>query len=112
MFAAAGILLLPSLGIAAGKEHNLNIAKGKELAYDMVKGNCLACHAIEDGELPGNFGPPLIQMKARYPKKQALYDKIRDATKSNPKSIMPPFGKHGILTKDELNLVVDYIYSL
>lgn len=112
MFAAAGILLLPSLGIAAGKNHDLNIAKGKEIAYDMAKGNCLACHAIQEGELPGNFGPPLIQMKARYPKKKALYDKIWDATKTNPKSIMPPFGRHGILTRNEVDLVVEYIYSL
>ncbi len=28
------------------------------------KGNCLACHMIEDGELPGTIAPPLLAMTA------------------------------------------------
>ena len=37
-----------------------DIAEGKKLAFDRKKGNCLACHMIDDGELAGNSGPPLI----------------------------------------------------
>ena len=44
-----------------------NIAEGK-VTFDRKKGNCLACHMIEDGELAGNNGPPLVAMKARFPK--------------------------------------------
>ncbi len=88
---------------------------GKDIAYNRSKGNCLACHAmptLPDAEQPGNSGPPLIAMSARYPDKKALRDKIYDATVTNPGTFMPPMGKHGILTEEELNKVVDFIYGL
>ena len=88
------------------------IKKGKKLAFERKKGNCLACHLIEDGELAGNAGPPLLAMEARFPNKKDLFNKIWDATKSNPHTFMPPFGKHGILTKEEINLIVEYLYTL
>lgn len=88
------------------------LEQGKAIAFDTRKGNCLACHQIEGGDLPGNIGPPLVAMKIRYPDKEKLRTQIFDATQSNPNSIMPPFGKHGILTKDELDKVVEFIYSL
>lgn len=88
------------------------IAEGKELAFDRSKGNCLACHMIVDGNLPGNIAPPLIAMKGRYPNKAELRKQIWDATVKNPESSMPPFGKHNILTQQELDKVVEYIWSL
>ncbi len=88
------------------------LAEGKEIAFDRKKGNCLACHVIEDGELPGYLGPPLMMMKMRYPDREALKEQIADATIKNPKTSMPPFGKNRILTEDELEKVVDYIHSL
>jgi sulfur-oxidizing protein SoxX len=33
-------------------------------------------------------------------------------TKSDPNSFMPPFGKHGALTKTEINKIMDYLYTL
>ena len=110
MIAAVSILMLPSPGKASTLEDK--IMKGKQISSDNMKGNCLACHAIQGAEMPGNLGPPLLQMKLRYPKRKVLHDQIWDATKKNPQSIMPPFGKHGILTDEEVNLVVDYMYSL
>ena len=86
--------------------------EGKKIAFNRKKGNCLACHAIKGGSLPGNIGPPLVNMKDRYPNKDKLKQQIYDATKNNPNSIMPPFGKHKILTASELDKVVDYIHSL
>lgn len=88
------------------------IAKGKELAFDRKKGNCLACHMIDDGDLAGNVGPPLLAMKSRYPERSELRDQIWDATVANPRTTMPPFGKHGILTDEEIDLITDYIYTL
>ncbi len=76
------------------------------------KGNCLACHAIEDGELPGTIGPPLVYMQQRYPDKAQLRAQIWDPTVRNPDTLMPPFGKHEILSEDEIDLVVEYIHSL
>lgn len=88
------------------------VAAGKSLAMERGKGNCLACHRIEDGELPGTIGPPLVAMKLRYPERAALKQQICDATIRNPDSRMPPFCRHGILTEDEVELIVDYLYTL
>jgi len=88
------------------------VADGKAIAFDRSKGNCLACHEIAGGESPGNIGPALIDMKQRYPNKQLLHERIWDETKFNPYTVMPPFGKHQILSEDEINQVVDFIYTL
>ena len=88
------------------------IQEGKKLAFDRKKGNCLACHMIDDGELAGNSGPPMIAMKARFPDKEVLFNQIWDPTKNNPNTFMPPFGKHGALTKDEINKIIEYLYTL
>ncbi len=88
------------------------LAKGKEIAFDRNKGNCLACHMMDDGELPGNSAPPLLMMKARFPDRDVLRMQIWDALTRNPISVMPPYGRHRILTEEEIDLVVDYVYSL
>ncbi|MCP4187220.1 MAG: sulfur oxidation c-type cytochrome SoxX [Gammaproteobacteria bacterium] len=88
------------------------IAEGKRIAFNRKLGNCLTCHMIVGGELPGNIGPPLIAMKARFPDKSALRAQIFDATVKNPQTSMPPFGKHGILTDKEVDLVTEYIHTL
>lgn len=101
--------LSPQLAIAADTQV---IEQGKQIAFDRKKGNCLACHMIEGGELPGNVGPPLVAMKARFPDKAKLREQIWDSTKNNPNSMMPPFGRHAILTEAEIDKVVEFIYSL
>jgi sulfur-oxidizing protein SoxX len=88
------------------------IAAGKELAFNRKKGNCLACHAIEGGSLPGNIGPPLIAMEARFPNVSDLRAQIWDATVSNPNTIMPPFGRHNMLSDAEIDKIVTFIHSL
>ena len=86
--------------------------EGKKIAFDRRKGNCMSCHVIEGASLPGNIGPPLIAMKARFPDRAVLRTQIWDATQKNPQSMMPPFGEHGILSKDEIEKVTDYVHSL
>ena len=86
--------------------------EGKEIAFDRRKGNCLACHMIDDGLSPGNIGPPLVAMKARFPDRDRLYNQIYNSMKFNPGTRMPPFGEHRILTEEEINKVVDYLYTL
>ena len=88
------------------------IEDGKKVAFDRKKGNCLACHMIPGGSLPGNIGPPLVAMKARFPDKAVLRAQIWDATAKNPNTIMPPFGKHQILTEKEVDLITEFIHSL
>ena len=88
------------------------IEKGKALSFDRKLGNCLACHAMDDGALAGNIGPPLVSMKLRYPDKAKLREQIWDATKRNPNSIMPPFGRHNMLSEEQIDAITEYVYTL
>ena len=114
MLFTALLLMLSNAVVTAKEEMSLDqrIAAGKAIAENRRKGNCLACHMMGDGQLPGNVGPPMIAMKARFPDRDVLAKQIWDATAKNPYSVMPPFGSHGILTHKEIQLVVDYLYSL
>ncbi len=94
------------------------ILKGWCAAINRRTGNCLACHMINVSPWPegfppaGNIAPPLVAMKARYPDKQKLRDQIWDATKNNPITSMPPFGKHKILTEEEIDNIVELLNSI
>jgi sulfur-oxidizing protein SoxX len=96
---------------AAASQDNL-IAAGRDLSFDRKKGNCLACHVMGDGQLPGNIGPPLIAMKSRYPDIAKLRAQIYDARVNNPHTIMLPFGSHGILTDEEIDKITEYTHTL
>ena len=91
---------------------NAQYSYGKSLTYDRKKGNCIACHFIQGGDLPGNIGPPLIAMKARYSDKAKLREQIYDARTNNIDTIMPPFGSHKILSDEEIDAITEYIYTL
>ena len=108
---AGGLMLLPATGVAA-EEGASAAEQGQKIAFDRKKGNCLACHQIEGGSLPGNIGPPLIAMKARFPDKAKLRAQIWDSTKTNPNSMMPPFGRQRVLSESEIDKVVEFIYTL
>lgn len=103
-------LLMACANVAEVYEQRLSA--GKQIAFDRNKGNCLACHAIDDGESPGNIGPPLTGLSPRFHDKRQLHDQIFDATRFNPETSMPPFGKNGILTPEEIDEIVDYLWSL
>ena len=88
---------------------------GARLAQDVTKGNCLACHAMPSDAravTSANIGPPLIEMRSRFPDREKLRRQIWDAGLANPDTVMPPFGKHFILTTDEIDLIVEYLYTL
>ena len=88
------------------------IGKGRAIAFDRNAGNCLSCHVIEGGELPGEIGPALMQMGLRFPDRAVLRSQIWDAATRNTNTMMPPYGRHSILTEEEVDLVVDFIHSL
>lgn len=88
------------------------VPEGKTLAFDRTLGNCLACHQMAGGELAGTIGPPLIAMKARYPDAKALRAQIADATVRNPRSVMPPFGRHRILTDEQIDKITAFVHTL
>ncbi|MCM0612118.1 sulfur oxidation c-type cytochrome SoxX [Marinobacter sediminum] len=88
------------------------IDRGKELAFSRKDGNCLACHKMDDGKLTGTIGPALADMETRFPDREMLFQRIWDETKFNPVTVMPPFGRHTILSKEEINRIIDYLYTL
>jgi sulfur-oxidizing protein SoxX len=109
-FLAVGLaaILLPAAtpGVA-----QTPVMPGQTLAFDRNKGNCLTCHEIKGGDAPGNVGPPLSDMKSRFPDRKELTAIIYDETKRNPLTVMPPFGRNLILTNDEIEAVVDFLYT-
>lgn len=109
-----GIVTLPLLGAAlpAGAVDEAALAEGREIASDRNRGNCFSCHMAAEAEMPGNGGPPLMQMKMRFPDREDLKAQIWDPRRRNPDTVMPPYGAHSILSERELELVVDYIHSL
>ena len=88
-----------------------NAVEGERLAFDRAKGNCLSCHEIKGGDLPGTIGPQLKDLKARYDRNE-LIAIVTDETKRNPQTVMPPFGRNRILTEQEINAVVDFLQTL
>lgn len=107
--------LIAVLGVTSLDAAAENVEAGRKLALDRNKGNCIACHAIPSDpkvEAAGNIGPPLAGVKARYHSRAKLRAQIWDATVANPNSVMPPFGRNKILTKQEIDQVTDYILGL
>jgi L-cysteine S-thiosulfotransferase len=108
---ACGIVLGSMLLASGGASAQSSAAAGEQLAFDRSKGNCLTCHDIKGGDAPGNVGPPLADMKARFPDRKELAAIIFDETKRNPLTVMPPFGRNLILTRQEIESVIDFLYT-
>ena len=104
-------LLIPLTGVAGSQGVN-SIEAGKSMAMERSKGNCLACHMIDDGKQAGNIGPPLVGMKLRFTDPEILFRQIWDAAEKNPDTRMPPFGRHGILSREDIELIMEYLYTL
>ncbi|MEO8384546.1 MAG: sulfur oxidation c-type cytochrome SoxX [Betaproteobacteria bacterium] len=105
--------IFPSQSFSQG-----NAAAGRALFAEELKGNCAACHKTPtDTSRIGasNIGPPLegIRLKYTLPADRVqLRDSIRDQSIRNPTTIMPPYGKHRILTESEINDIVAYLETL
>lgn len=102
------------LGWAAGaiaEPDPAGIARGQALAFASGRGNCLACHAIAGGQQMGDIGPPLADMRARFPDRAALRAQIHDARINNPDTLMPPYGQHELLSADEIEHLIDFLYT-
>jgi sulfur-oxidizing protein SoxX len=112
-FLTALVLALLAGGSLAGSAHAQSAAaEGQKIAFDRGKGNCLTCHVIKGGDLPGSIGPQLIDIKSKYSNRDDLIAIVTDETKRNPQTVMPPFGRNRILTEQEINAVVDFLQTL
>jgi sulfur-oxidizing protein SoxX len=81
------VLLLPVLAFAG------DVAKGREIVLSRADGNCLLCHAVPGADRPaGNLGPSLAGVGSRFGPDE-LRSRLVDASRFNPKSVMPPYGR-------------------
>ena len=109
---AALALTIGALSSASQAQAQSTASEGQKLAFDRGKGNCLTCHVIRGGDLPGTIGPELKGIKSKYPDRNDLVAIVTDETKRNPQTVMPPFGRNRILTEQEINAVVDFLQTL
>lgn len=92
--------------------------KGWCAAINRRQGNCLGCHTIMLNPWPegfppgGNVAPPLVAMKQRFPDEGKLRAQIWDATQFNENTRMPPFGKHNILTEEQIDAIVAFLKTI
>ena len=91
---------------------------GRTLFIDERKGNCSACHKTPtDASLRSvsTIGPSLEAIKQKYPlaaDRMRLRNAIWGLSKTTANTIMPPYGKHRILTDAEIDAIVTYLETL
>ena len=105
--------LMTAMTSPCGAAHaQSNAAEGQKIAFDRAKGNCLSCHDIKGGDLPGTIGPALRDIKSKYPDRNDLVAILTDEMRRNPLTAMPPFGRNRILTRQEIEAIVDFLQTL
>jgi len=110
----SAVVLGLALGLPLAHSADPGKATGQQLAHDVYKGNCLACHQVPGDPSAvslADIGPPLLHMRERFPDRAALRSQLWDPMVRNSQTVMPPFGKHKVLTENEIDLIVDYIYQ-
>jgi sulfur-oxidizing protein SoxX len=112
MAIALAIFGAPAFAEMPQMDLNGDVEAGKAIAMNRSKGNCIACHMIPGGDSPGAIGPALVAIQTRFPSKEEVARQVWDPTVKNPDVVMPPFGKHGILSDKEFVDVVEYVWSL
>ena len=110
--ALALALMIGALISASPARAQSAASEGEKIAFDRGKGNCLTCHDIKGGDLPGTIGPALKDIRSKYPDRNDLVAIVSDETRRNPQTVMPPFGRNRILTEQEINAVVDFLQTL
>ncbi|HEB70775.1 MAG TPA: sulfur oxidation c-type cytochrome SoxX [Desulfobulbus sp.] len=91
-----------------------NVEQGEKIATTRKLGNCVACHYLPNVESPGDIGPNLVEAMQEYTMadRDDVAQWIRDAREFNPGTIMPPFGTNKILTPEQIDDLVAYLYTL
>ena len=116
------------LSVISATNAQVTPERGIELIRDSTKGNCSICHLIPGIGVPedaqGNIGPSLAGVGLRL-SPQELRERIVDARRFNPDTLMPPFGVTSglvnvdhryqgkpILTDAEITAVLSYLSGL
>ena len=107
--------LLIWAGVAGGLAAQATSIDGRAVFMDARKGNCVSCHRVAaDASIAGAplLGADLAGIKARYPDRAQLRAAVWDLSKKTINTIMPPYGRHRILTETEIDAVVRYLETL
>lgn len=114
-----GCSFLAALTLATHSFSQTAPRDGRALFIAERKGHCIACHQTPtDASLKtsvANIGMPLEAIKQKYPTpadRAKLRDAIRDMSKVKPDTIMPPYGKHHIMSDAEIDAIVNYLETL
>ena len=86
-----------------------------ELFARADKGACLACHQLPAGAGPAtraDVGPALSGARMRSLGRARLAAILQDPAVDNPQTVMPPFGRHRILTRAEIDALVEFLNAL
>jgi sulfur-oxidizing protein SoxX len=76
-----------------------NAEKGRAIATGGGEASCVLCHAIPGAEgAAGNLGPSLQGVGSRLGAEE-LRARIVDASRLDPRSVMPPYGRTEGLTQ-------------
>ena len=104
----ACLILGTQPGVAAAEKTKTPQQAGKELAVTY----CQACHYFEGSNQAGTVAPPFTGMKARFPDRVPLRNTIYDPHIAKPHTMMPPFGRNGLLTEVQIEQIIDFLYGL
>jgi len=109
VLALSGLLITGPFAGGAAETQSANVQEGKRLTLEF----CQACHHYTGTEQAGTVAPPLAGMKARFPNRKKLYNLIYDPQVAIKKdTMMPPFGRNELLAKDEIEKIIDFLYTL
>ncbi len=90
------------------------VAAGEAIALDPGRGNCNACHQLPNSAKAkgkSKIGISLSAVRSKYPDDKKLRALIWDAQEINPQTIMPPYGKHRILSEAEIDDLVLWLMT-
>ena len=79
------------------------------------KGHCIACHQLPPGIGPqtrADVGPRLEGARMRELGRATLREILVDATRRNPDTVMPPYGRHRILAAPEIERLAEFLDAL
>jgi sulfur-oxidizing protein SoxX len=84
--------------------------RGEKIATNLRWGNCIACHILpkQDG---GTIGPTLRGYGAREMPLDYTYQRIWDVRYYNPNAHMPVYGPNKVLSDQDVQDVMAYLYS-
>jgi len=109
---AAGAVLVI---LATGASWAQRPTTALELYVQRDKGFCIACHQLPAGAGPqtrSDLGPVLEGARMRALGKAGIRQAIADPTRANPDTVMPPYGRHHILTSAEIDRLVEFLNAL